>query len=362
MARPRSILGLVFHLATLHVERRPGVCAVVLALVVALGAMLWPRHAARAPITATEGGLQGAVLLDGFAFAQPAPGSEGYRIVDVDQRGHARRERTLPATGELRVVGTQIGAAAAWQDGKRLRLARVEDDRDMGTWGRSVRQLCNGVASNATRFAVGWLEGDDTVWFVHGPLAAAAEGADEAGATRAEPVSIGARAFTRNDWCAVASAEDKIALMWRDADRLSLTMCSQKACSNLPVSFKLERRIPVLGVGCLRAACLLATPDDAGTTRVTMVTTTGRSKWTQTLEGASGAVSIVGVGDRAFAVGYATPSGARVDRFDRDGKAAPVWRDPASPRPPALAWASGRLLVAHYHGERAVGQTVELEP
>jgi hypothetical protein len=362
MARPRSILGLVFHLATLHVERRPGLCAVVLALVVALGAALWPRQASRAPSVAIEGGLQGAVLLDGFAFAQPAPGGDGYRVVDVDPAGHARRERTLPPTGELRVVGTRIGAAAAWQDGTRLRLARVEDDRDMGTWGRSVRQMCDGVASNATRFAVGWLEGDDTVWFVHGPLAAAAEGADEADAMLAEPVSIGAGPFTRNDWCGVASAEDKIALLWRDADRLSLTMCSHKACSNLPVSFKLEQRIPVLGVGCLRTACLLATPDDAGTTRITLVTTTGRSKWTHTLEGASGPVSIVGVGDRAFAVGYATQGGARVDRFDRNGRVGPVWRDPASPRPPALAWSSGRLLVAHYHGERAVGQTVELAP
>lgn len=362
MARPRSILGLVFHLATLHVERRPGACVVMLALVVALGAALWPRHAARAPIAGAEGGLQGAVLLDGFAFAQPAPGGAGHRVVDVDPEGHARRERTLPATGELRVVGTRIGAAAAWQDGKRLRLARVEDDRDMGTWGRSMRQMCAGVASNATRFAVGWLEADDTVWFVHGPLAAAAEGADEGDGTLAEALSIGAGALTRNDWCGVASAEDKIALLWRDADRLSLTMCSQKACSNLPVSFKLERGIPVLGVGCLRAACILATPDDAGTTRITLVTTTGRSKWTHTLDGASGPVSIVGVGDRAFAVGYATPAGARVDRFDRDGTASPVWRDPASDRPPALAWASGRLLVAHYHGERAVGQTVALAP
>src|SRR5262245_39644970 len=143
MARPRSILGLLFHLATLHVERRPGACALVLAFVVALEAMLWPRHAAR-PLIAAQAGLQGAVLLDGFAFAQPAPGSDGYRVVDVDPQGNARRERMLPVTGELRVVGTRVGAAAAWQDGKRLRLTRVEDDRELGTWGRSVRQLCDG--------------------------------------------------------------------------------------------------------------------------------------------------------------------------------------------------------------------------
>lgn len=357
MARPRSIPGLLFHLATLHVERRPGACAAVLAIVLALGAALWLRPAERAPIArAPGGGLQGAVLVDGFAFAQPAAGGDGYRVVDVDPEGKARRERTLPVT-ELRVVGTRVGAAAAWQDGKRLRLVRVEDDREMGTWGRSMRQMCDGVASNATRFAVAWLEADDTVWFVHGPLAAEA---GEAGAALAQATPIDARALTRNDWCGVAAAEDKIALLWREGDRLSLTMCSQKACSGLPVSFKLERRIPLLGVGCLRTMCVVATPDEAGKTRVSLVTTTGRSKWSHTLEGAWGPVSIVGVGDRAFAVGYATPDGARVDRFDRDGEAAQVWRDRASHQPPGLAWSSGRLLVAHYHGDRAVGQTVDL--
>ena len=113
MARPRSIPGLLFHLATLHVERHPGRCAVGLALVLVLAGARWPRQTPSASSTAAEGGLQGAVLLDGFAFAQPAPGGDGYRVVDVDPQGQARRERTLPVTGELRVVGTRDGAAAA---------------------------------------------------------------------------------------------------------------------------------------------------------------------------------------------------------------------------------------------------------
>jgi hypothetical protein len=369
MARPRSIPGLLFHLATLHVARRPG-CAAVLALVFVLGglaAVSWPRHSGkRAPVERPAelgGSLQSAVLRDGFAFTHAGA---GHRVVELDAQGTVRRERTLQAPGALRVVGTRAGAAAAWEDGKRVRLTRVEDDADLGTWGRSVRQLCDGVASNASRFAVGWLEADDSVWIVHGPLAAGAEadgvsdGSDgDDGSTR--PLATGVP-LTRNDWCGVASAEHNVALMWRSGDRLKITMCTKKACSNLPASFKLEQRLPILGVGCLRNACLLATPDEAGHPRLTLVTTTGRSRWNHPLEAASGPISIVGVGDRAFAVGYAAPGGPDVIKIDRDGKAARVWRDPASSGTPALAWSSGRLLIAHHHGERAVGETIALAP
>lgn len=371
MARPRSIRGLLFHLAMLHVERRPGGSAVVLALVLAglagLAAVVWPRPSGeRAPVERAAadlgGGLQSAVLRDGFAFNHAGA---GHRVVELDPHGTVRRERTLEAPGDLRVVGTRAGAAAAWEDGKRLRLTRVEDDGDLGSWGRSVRQLCDGVASNASRFAVGWLEADDSLWIVHGPLAAGADtdgpsdGGD--GGDSARPLATGV-ALTRNDWCGVASAEDNVALMWRSGDRLKITMCTKKACSNLPASFKLEQRLPILGVGCLRNACLLATPDEAGHPRLTLVTTTGRSKWNHPLEAASGPISIVGVGDRAFAVGYAAPGGPEVIKIDRDGKAAQVWRDPASSGAPALAWSSGRLLVAHHHGEHAVGEVIALAP
>jgi hypothetical protein len=352
MARPRSIPGLLFHLAALHVERRPGWCAAVLALV--LAGLSWPPHSGERG-RAHDGGLQGAVLRDGFALTYAVDGAR--HVIDLDALGTVRRERTLQVPGELRVVGTRLGAAVAWEDRKRIRLTRAEDDLDMGTWGRSVRQLCDGVASNASRFAVGWLEADDTVWIVHGQL----DASDQIAERDAEPIATGV-ALARNDWCGVASAEHNVALMWRSGDRLTITMCTKKACSNLPVSFTLERRLPILGVGCLRTACLLATPDEAGRARLTLVTTTGRSKWNQPLDTAPQGVSIVGVGDRAFAVGYAAPGGAEVITIDRDGKVAPVWRDRASNRAPALAWSSGRLLIAHYHGERAVGETIALTP
>jgi hypothetical protein len=119
-------------------------------------------------------------------------------------------------------------------------VVRVEDDRDLETWGKAVRQLCDGVASNDERFAVGWLEADDTVWIVHGPVAAG-ELADTGG------LLASSAGLARTDWCGVASAEQNVALLWREADRLVFTMCTKKGCSGLPARFKLERRLPIQG-------------------------------------------------------------------------------------------------------------------
>src|SRR5262249_48060844 len=133
-------------------------------------------------------------------------------------------EMPVRHAGDLRLVGTRIGAVAAWHDDKRVRLVRVEDDADVGTWGRSVRQLCDGAASNDAQFGVGWLEANDSVWIVHGPVAAdgAAAQAEVLG-ERAERMPPDAE-LARNEWCGVASAEQAIALLWRSADRLRLTM------------------------------------------------------------------------------------------------------------------------------------------
>src|SRR5262249_4820943 len=128
----RSIPGLVFRLATLHVERRPGWCAAVLALVIAL--VIWPRHSGDRTVEGASG-LQAAVLPDGFAVAYTS--GAGPRVVELDGQGQARREMPVRHAGDLRLVGTRIGAVAAWHDDKRVRLVRVEDDADVGTWGRS---------------------------------------------------------------------------------------------------------------------------------------------------------------------------------------------------------------------------------
>ncbi|HEY0988955.1 MAG TPA: hypothetical protein VGD80_17930 [Kofleriaceae bacterium] len=357
MARPRSILGLLL-----------------------LAWFAWSRLGGERSPAQTPGdrGLQAAVLKDGFAVTYTGDG--GRRVVEIDAQGQRRREVALPLRDDLRLVGTSIGSVVGWQDDKKLRLARIDDLTEADTFGHQVRQLCAGVASNAQRFGVGWLEGDDTVWVLHGPAAEAADGehtepiappchrSERSGLCAGEPpchrsersgVCAGALgAPARNDWCGVASAEQNIALMWRSGDRMSIVMCSKRACSNLPASFTLDRRLPLLGVGCLRNACLLATPDDSGRPRLSLVTTTGRGKWTQPVA-ASGAVSIVAAGDRAFAVGYAGPDGAEVIRLDRDGKATALLRDPAAGAP-ALAWSAGRLLIARFRGDALIHDTVAL--
>ncbi|HZJ64287.1 MAG TPA: hypothetical protein VFD36_12275 [Kofleriaceae bacterium] len=326
MARPRSIVGLLL-----------------------LAWFAWSRLGGeRSPQTPGDRGLQAAVLKDGFAVTYT--GDAGRRVVEIDAQGQRRREVALPLRDDLRLVGTSIGSVVGWQDDKKLRLARIDDITEADTFGHQVRQLCEGVASNAQRFGVGWLEGDDTVWVLHGPAADAADGEHTA------PIALGAPA--RNDWCGVASAEQNIALMWRSGDRMSIVMCSKRACSNLPASFTLDRRLPLLGVGCLRNACLLATRDESGRPRLSLVTTTGRGKWNQPVA-ASGAVSIVAAGDRAFAVGYAGPDGAEVIRLDRDGKVTALLRDPAAGAP-ALAWSAGRLLIARFRGDALIHDTVAL--
>jgi hypothetical protein len=348
MAGRRTVPGLVFPLA-LHVERAPW-CAAVLALVLAgLAQPRPPRDRSLAP-----GGraLQVAVLKDGFALTYT--GDAGRRVVELDAQGQRRREVALEMLDELRLVGTPAGSVVGWHHAAKFFLATVDNISDVDTWGKSVRQLCDGVATNAMRFGVGWLEADDTVWIVHGPLATGAS-TDSAG----ERIRI-ATGMARNDWCGVASAERNIALMWRSGDRMSITMCSKKACSNLPASFTLDRRLPVLGVGCVRNACLLATRDEAGRARLSLLATTGRIRWNQPLA-ASGAVSIVGVGDRGFAVGFAGPEGAAVIKLDRDGKATPLWRDPAAGAP-ALAWSAGRLAIARFRGDELMHDTIALAP
>jgi hypothetical protein len=344
----RSIPGLVFPLA-MHVERAPW-CATALALV--LGGLVWSRPALdRSPAPGGRA-LQVAVLKDGFALTYT--GDAGRRVVELDAQGQRRREIALDMQDELRLVGTGAGSVVGWQRGAKVLLASVDAIADVDTWGKSVRQLCDGVATNGMRFGIGWLEGDDGVWVVHGPLDGTAAGAGEGA-----PMRI-ATGMARNDWCGVASAERNIALMWRSGDRMAITMCSKKACSNLPASFTLDRRLPVLGAGCVRNLCLLATRDEAGRARVSLLATTGRIRWNQPLA-ASGAVSIVGVGDRGFAVGFAGPEGAAVIKLDRDGKATPLWRDPAAGAP-ALAWSGGRLAIARFRGDELMYDTIALAP
>jgi hypothetical protein len=141
---------------------------------------------------------------------------------------------------------------------------------------------------------------------------------------------------------------------------MAFTMCSKKRCSTLSASFPLDRKLPVLGFGCLRNACLIATRDAAGAARVTLFTQTGRSKWTRPLPTTAESVSIVGVGDRAFAVGFVSDHGIEVSRLDRDGAVTGLWSEAGATTPPVLTWSSGRLLIARHHGDTVIHHVIPL--
>jgi hypothetical protein len=147
-------------------------------------------------------------------------------------------------------------------------------------------------------------------------------------------------------------------MLWRAGDKLSLLMCTKKRCGGLAGTTRLPRDIPILGAGCLRDACLIATRDAAGATQLTYVTSSGRRKWGVPLAATSPTVSIIGYGDRALAVGYSGPDGAEVVRFDASGTATPLWSDRESHGAPALAWSAGRMLVAHRHGNEIAHEVI----
>jgi hypothetical protein len=348
MARPRSIGGLLLRLAVLYARRRPRWCG---ALACVLVALVWSRGGGGVSSPHT-GELQVGVLRDGFVLAHGEPAER--RVVELDVEGSVRRALPWQHRGDHRVVGTSAGAAAGWLEDGKLRLALVEDNDDLGTWGKAARQLCDGVANNDARFAVSWLEADDSVWFVHGPVAAAAS------ATGAGAPVLSRLEVARTHWCGVASAQDNVALFWRSADRLQFAMCSRKRCSALPASFALDRKVPLLGFGCLRNACLIALPHAAGEVRLALLTESSRTRWTRPWKTPSSTISIIGVGDRAFAIGHATDNGAEVVRIDSDGQVTSLWRDPAATTTPALAWSSGRLLIARYRGDTVAHHVISL--
>lgn len=337
---PSSILGLLGRLLGLHLRRRPALAAAapLLGLVPLLGLA---ALASRPGPDAAARTHQAAVLADGLALLDDAPGAR--RLLELDEGG-VRREVALGLRAEARLVGTRVGAALAWQEGKRLRLALVDDEGALpepSTWGRSVQRLCEGAASNDQRFGVGWLEADGNVWMVHGPsgpqaLAAAAELGPEA---------------PRAEWCGIASAADRIALLWR-AKRYYVNFCDTRECAPLVTQLPLDADDVLLGFGCLRDRCLLAARDRRGAARLVLTSPRGKVQWSAPLDvAADTAVSIVGAGPRAFAVAARGVSGAAALRVDLEGRVARLWHD-LDADVPSLAWSKDQLLIAYRrHGE-----------
>ncbi|HSK04171.1 MAG TPA: hypothetical protein VK932_23115 [Kofleriaceae bacterium] len=298
----------------------------------------WPDgSSAPAPAPPPAAHPQAAVLADGFA-AIDARG----RIAVLDDEAERRREIALTgAPAGARVVGLAGHVGLVWRDGKRVAVAAVDDDGSLeGTarFGKRVASMCEGVATNEHEFGVAWFEADGSVWFVHGPTSP--RGATAAGATAAEaPLAVPAKA----DFCAIASAGDRIALLFTEGSRTTLALCGRQ-CT--PRRLELPKKSAVLGLGCTRGGCAIATRGAGGAAHVTWVTPQGKARWTRPLPHASPdtRVALAGTG-AAVAIAYATANEPVVVIASAGGELATAWQG-ASDDLPSIVHAAGRLLVA----------------
>jgi len=263
----------------------------------------------------------------------------GGRIVELDRDGNKQHDMPLRLDADVRLIGTSFGTVVGWQAGKQVRLGLLDNDGNIeeeSAWGKKVVRLCDGAATNERRYGIGWLESDGRMWFVHGNMAAA-DG----------PVfEVAAKAT----WCGIASADEDIALMWRDGKKLLLNFCGAKQCRGYASRVPLPAGANLIGFGCARDACTFATRDGKGV-RLHRVNDNGRATGVALDDATpSTVVSVVGAGARAFAVAYVSDAGATIRRMTFDGKLTGVWHFDGETQAPTLSWADGRLLVATQRG------------
>ena len=320
-----SILGFV--------SRRP---------LVALGAAagLWWLWPASSPPPAPAR-AQAAVLADGFAAT-----AGGGRIALFGDEAERRREIAVRAAPPgARVVGVAGRVGLVWRDGKQVAVGVVADDghlEGVSRFGKRVASMCEGVATNERQFGAAWFEADGSIWFVHGPTSpqGATESAGEAPGPTAELLAEPAKA----DSCAIASAHDKLALLFTEGSRTTLVLCGRRCEGARRV--ELPRKSAVLGLGCTRGGCAIATRGEGGATQATWVTPQGRAQWTKPLPHASPdtQVSLAGTGAQV-AIAYATANEPVVVTVSPGGAIATVWQG-AGDGVPSVVHAAGRLLVA----------------
>jgi hypothetical protein len=311
----------------------------------------WPASSPPAPSRP-----QAAVLADGFAAIDSTN-----RVVELDADGVRRHQLTVRGVADPRIVGFGSGLGVVWRDGKRVAAAGVDPDGNVGTparFGKNVQMMCNGTASNAHRFAVGWTEPDGAVWIVFGPTAAASRDEPDLEASAGYEAAALGGAQARPTFCAVASADRKIALLWNDGNKVLMTLCD-KQCPSLPTPVSLAKGRELLGFGCLRDGCVIATRN-GGAVEATWVTTKGKPQWTRPLRdaGPDTRVELVGTGTQ-IAIAYATAGEPVVVAATRTGELAPIWQG-AADGVPSLQWADGRLVIVRHIGGDLVGSVARV--
>jgi len=315
---------------------------------------LWPASSSPPPSPPPH--AQAAVLAEGFAAIDGAN-----RIVELDDA--ARRRREIAVTGAPsggRVVGVADQIALVWRDGKRIALALVDPDGSLGRtqkFGKRVAGLCEGVASNEHQFGVAWLEADGSTWFVHGPTAA--RGGALAAEALVEQITEPAADPAKSGSCAIASADDKLALLISEGSRTTLTLCARQCGGARRI--ELPKKSTVLGFGCTRGACVVATRGAGGVVEATWVSAPqGRVEWTRPLPHASPDTRVSLAGTAAqVAIAYATSNEPVVVTASKAGAIETVWQGPAD-EVPGLVHARGRLLVARHAGGELAGSIVRV--
>jgi hypothetical protein len=320
---------------------------------------LWPSSSA----PSAPARPQAAVLADGFAAL-----AGGDQIALFDEDARRRRELELDdAPAGARVVGVGGHVGLVFRDGKRVAVAVVGEDgrlEQTTRFGKRVASMCQGVATNEHRFGVAWLESDGSVWFVHGPTsprggAAPAASASEAIAEIEEFDATAEAPFAeppKPETCMIASAHEKLALLYTEGSRTTLVLCG-KSCA-APRRVELPKQAEVLGFGCTRGGCAIATRGERGATLVTWTTPQGRAQWTKPLPHASERtrVSLAGTGAQV-AIAYETANEPVVVTASPAGAIATVWQG-QSDAVPGLVHASGRLLVARLVDGALTGSVV----
>lgn len=319
--------------------------------VLAAASVWWLRHGDRPASPVYERPrLQAAVLSNGFAaLVRPRDVHDSRRVIEVDRDGKSKWLDKVPRVpGDVRLVGTRAGVMLGWKEDHRLKLATLDVDGvpdQVSRWGKNVETLCDGAASNEHRFAVGWLDTDNRVSFVSGPLGGAIDSMT--------PAAVSGKVT----WCGIASAARNVAVFQRDADRLTMMFCGAKTCSNF-ITVPIGADDKILGYGCIADSCLVAARDrHLDTIKLHHVSSTGR-EIVKTLDNATlgTLASIVGVGMHAFAVAYMTQDGhALVRRFTVDSAMTDQWGDSRADEAPTIAWAADKLFIvaqSNYGSER----------
>lgn len=307
------------------------------------------------PAGSADRELAAAVTRDGFALLEGAANDR--HVVEVDRDGGGARRRAIAVLApDARMVGTVQGVAMGWQNADKFEFARVVGDGELGEvrrYGKRVVGLCDGVATNEQRWGIAWSERDGGLMMLHGPTARQSlEAVDE-------PIEVATTAPV--SWCAVRSAGPRIAFVWRDQRKRGfIQYCSAKSCEGTIVRLPVSPQHSIEGIACNARACVLVLRDDRGAAVLGWMTDKGKAVWSKPLGDVTpeSRFSLAAVGANGFAIGYVSREGATVTRVIESGSMVRAWADPYAHSAPAIAWATGRLFVAHRHESGVVAPEV----